>query len=125
MIITDLEFGLILTLIFALFIKGLKKKEEPEVFFSLDKSMSVGLKGISCILILIAHFYNMYHWNDNHSISWLHFSKITCSHLATYQLMNYKAIDFLVLYISAIIYPFILKKLFYSHWVILIGTFYA
>lgn len=62
MIITDLEFGLILTLIFALFIKGLKKKEEPEVFFSLDKSMSVGLKGISCILILIAHFYNMYHW---------------------------------------------------------------
>lgn len=45
MIITDLEFGLILTLIFALFIKGLKKKEEPEVFFSLDKSMSVGLKG--------------------------------------------------------------------------------
>lgn len=76
MIITDLEFGLILTLIFALFIKGLKKKEEPEVFFSLDKSMSVGLKGISCILILIAHFYNMYHWNDNHSISWLHFSKI-------------------------------------------------
>lgn len=38
--------------------------------------MSVGLKGISCILILIAHFYNMYHWNDNHSISWLHFSKI-------------------------------------------------
>lgn len=56
MIITDLEFGLILTLIFALFIKGLKKKEEPEVFFSLDKSMSVGLKGISCILILIAHF---------------------------------------------------------------------
>lgn len=80
MIITDLEFGLILTLIFALFIKGLKKKEEPEVFFSLDKSMSVGLKGISCILILIAHFYNMYHWNDNHSISWLHLSKI-CGNL--------------------------------------------
>lgn len=56
MIITDLEFGLILTLIFALFIKGLKKKEEPEVFFSLDKPMSVGLKGISASLFLLRIF---------------------------------------------------------------------
>ena len=55
MIITDLEFGLILTLIFALFIKGLKKKEEPEVFFSLDKSMSVGLKGNHSIFRLDTH----------------------------------------------------------------------
>ena len=76
MIISDIEFILVLGLVFILFLKGLRKRTVPESIFRLDKSMSVGLKGFSCILILIAHFYNMYHWNDNHSISWLHFSKI-------------------------------------------------
>ena len=76
MIISDIEFILIFILPLILFIKGLKKKTKTEALFCLDKSMSIGLKGISCILILIAHFYNMYHWNDNQNISWLHFSKI-------------------------------------------------
>lgn len=44
MIISDIEFILVLGLVFILFLKGLRKRTVPESIFRLDKSMSVGLK---------------------------------------------------------------------------------
>lgn len=72
----DFEYITILIILIFIFIHGLKKRNQPLQTLKLDKSFSNALKGIGCILILISHFYNMYYWQSNSNISWLHLSKL-------------------------------------------------
>lgn len=76
LIINDIEYMVILIFLGVIFFNSLKKKKEIEKEILFDRSASNFLKGISCIFILIAHFYSMQHLYDNKDISWLHISKL-------------------------------------------------
>ena len=72
----DFEYIATLIILCFLLIHSLKKRSQPLHSLKLEKSISNILKGISCILILIAHFYSMTYGYDNHNVSWFHLSKL-------------------------------------------------
>lgn len=55
---TDIEFIVLLILLFFLFFTGLRKKEASLVpkYSGIDLPMSISLKGVACVFILMGHF---------------------------------------------------------------------
>ena len=57
-LMTDIEYGLIILVLLLLFIFGLKKREEKVSFIPLnvDKDFSSAIKGVACVMILLSHY---------------------------------------------------------------------
>ncbi len=72
----ELEYAIVLIILVYIIIQNIKRRPVITKDIKLDKSTSNSLKGISSILILIAHFYTMFYSFESKEISWFHLSKL-------------------------------------------------